>query len=234
MTAQWETYHQQQPEAKLPPIVPIVLYHGQQGWTRPEIVDLLDLDAPKLMRPYTPQFDYVLWDVAQMDRQKLELNLETRAFLDLLYHIQRHSLVEALPRITNYLAQASTSRATLLEKIETYLRYAINCNESINEQVIEQSLEASHTKEDLMPTLAQKWFDEGRQEGVQQGVQQGIQQGLHTGQIQLLRNQILSRFGSIPASVEKRIMSASEDELQRYATNIFDASSAEEVVRLKH
>jgi len=38
------------------------------------------------------------------------------------------------------------------------------------------------------------------------------------------------RFGSIPASVEKRIKNATEAELQHFATNIFDAATAQEVV----
>lgn len=229
MAAQWENHHRHHPHSKLPPIIPIVLYHGRKGWRRRELVDLLDLDDPSVMSSYTPRFDYVLWDVAQMDRQKLELNLETRAFLDLLYHIQRRSLIEALPKIAACLAQATDIRATLLEKIETYLRYAIYCNDHIDEQVIEDSLDASNTREDLMPTLAQKWFDEGRL----QGVQKGLQQGQHSGQVQLLRRLLLTRFGSIPASVDKRIKEATEAELQRFATSIFDATTPEEVVELK-
>ena len=230
MVAQWEEYHQKQPNSQLPPVIPIVLYHGQQGWKRRELVALLDLDDPEVMRPYTPKFDYVLWDVAQMDRQKLELNLESRAFLDLLYHIQRHSLVDVLPQITAWLKQATDNRASLLEKVETYLRYAVYCNEFLDEDVIRQSLEASDTMEELMPTLAKKWFDQARQEGHQEGVQQG----LHTGQAQLLRNQILIRFGAISTSVEKRIMEATDEDLQRFAANIFDATTAEDVVGLKH
>lgn len=222
IVAQWDSHLQKQPQAKLPPIIPIVLYHGQQRWKRRDLVDLLDLDDPTAMRPYTPQFDYVLWDVAQMDRQKVELGLETRAFLDLLYHIQRHSLVDALPQIARYLAQATDARATLLEKIETYLRYAIYCNDYIDEQAIERTLDASHTTEDLMPTLAQKWFDEGRQEGRQEG------------QTLILRNLLLNRFGRLSSEVEKRIMQATDEDLQRFAAKIFDAGSPEEIVGLKH
>ncbi len=35
--------------------------------------------------------------------------------------------------------------------------------------------------EEPMPTLAQRWLDEGKAEGIQIGVQQGMQQGIQKG-----------------------------------------------------
>ncbi|MEA3466121.1 MAG: Rpn family recombination-promoting nuclease/putative transposase [Thermodesulfobacteriota bacterium] len=240
MTYQWEEFHRQNPKDKLPPIIPLVLYHGKQGWRKNDILDLLDVDSPKLLKSYTPQFDYILWDVAQMDRDRKELSLEVRAFLQIMYHITRHTLPETLPQITQLLAQVTQDRTTTLEKIETYLRYAINCNDYIDEEDIAISLDTSNTKEELMPTLAQKWIDQGWERGIERGIETGIERGIErgkaegarNGQSRLLRNLIQRRFGSVPTEVEMCILSATEEELEQFANNIFNANTAQEVVGL--
>ena len=65
------------------------------------------------------------------------------------------------------LHRASHDHQTTLEKIETYLHYAIHCSDHVT---IEISLEASNSMEELMPTLAQKWMNEGGVKGREEGV----------------------------------------------------------------
>ena len=125
---------------------------------------------------------------------------------------------------SDMLAQATDERTGILEKIETYLRYAMICREHIDESTIERSLEASNTKEELMPTLAQKWFDEG--------AARGKAEGIVGGQSKLLRKQIQLRFGEIPPAVEEKIARATEAELERYAENVLNAGTAKEVVEI--
>jgi len=156
-----------------------------------------------------------------MDRGRVEFTLEVRVFLEIMHHINRRSLDQALPQITHMLSQAADEHSSILEKIETYLRYAVDCNEHIDETTIERSLDASNTKEELMPTLAQKWFGEAEARGV------------IGGQSKLLRKQIQMRFGKIPPEVESRIANATEADLERFAENVLEANSALEVVEFK-
>ncbi|MBB5021950.1 DUF4351 domain-containing protein [Desulfurispira natronophila] len=86
-----------------------------------------------------------------------------------------------------------------------------------------QQIEEFHDLMEVDAMLAEKiedwtkeWKDEGRLEG----------------QAKFLHTQIERRFGSVPAEVQDRIHAATEDELARYAINIFDAQSAREVVEL--
>jgi predicted transposase/invertase (TIGR01784 family) len=229
MAAQWEDFHSNNPKEKLPPIIPLVLYHGKQGWRRRGIMELINIDDPAALQPYTPEFDYVLWDVAHMDRGRVEFTLEVRAFLEIMHHINRRSLDQALPQIAHMLSQAANEHSSILEKIETYMRYAVDCNEHIDETTIERSLDASNTKEELMPTLAQKWFGEAEARGEARGKAEGI----IGGQSKLLRKQIQMRFGQIPPEVESRIANATEEDLEHFAENVLEANSALEVVEFK-
>ncbi|MDD2558058.1 MAG: Rpn family recombination-promoting nuclease/putative transposase [Desulfuromonadaceae bacterium] len=222
--AQWEICQKEHPTEKLPPIISLVLYHGKRAWRRRGILDLINTEDPEALRPYTPAFDYVLWDVSHMDRQREELDFGVRAFLEILYHIKRDSLRQYLPQITYMLAQSPGERSSILEKIETYLKYAIGCSDHIDEETIEQSLESSNTKEELMATLAQKWVNEGEARGEARGIL--------GGQSKLLRKQIQLRFGQIPSYVEEQLAKATEEQLERFAENVLTATSAEEVVKL--
>ena len=50
-----------------------------------------------------------------------------------------------------------------------------------------------------MPSLAQKWLEQGIQQGLQQGIRQGIQQGLQQGMLQDAQEMVIgaleARFG---------------------------------------
>jgi predicted transposase/invertase (TIGR01784 family) len=236
MVAQWEIFHTAHPKEKLPPIIPLVLYHGKRGWHRRGILDLINIEDPAALRPYTPTFDYVLWDVAHMDRERLDFTLGTRAFLEILHHIKRSSLGQAFPRIARMLEMSSDDRHSVLEKIEMYLRYAVSCGDHIDEATIQQSLKDSNITEELMATLAQKWMNEGEARGKAIGKEEGKaigkEQGIIGGQSTLLRKLIKLRFGQIPPYVEARLSEANSEQLERFAENVLTATTAEEVVTL--
>ena len=160
---------------------------------------------------------------------KQERPLWRHNFLEIMHHINRRSLDKALPQIAQMLSQAADEHSSILEKIETYLRYAVDCNEHIDETTIERSLDASNTKEELMPTLAQKWFSEAEARGEARGKAEGI----IGGQSKLLRKLIHMRFGQIPPEVENKIASATEVDLERFAENVLEANSAIEVVEMQ-
>jgi hypothetical protein len=60
-----ELYRDQHPKAKtLPPIYPLVLYHGQAKWRAPaRFHDLID-PLPEALKPFVPQFGYSLHDIS--------------------------------------------------------------------------------------------------------------------------------------------------------------------------
>nr|WP_269493429.1 Rpn family recombination-promoting nuclease/putative transposase [Desulfurispirillum indicum] len=222
MSAQWQKYLRENPQAtKLPPIIPLVLYHGEDRWRRKEIIDLLDVSDPESMAPYTPVFDYVLWDVSQMDQRRQIYRPDTSAFLMILHHGRRKSLREILPTVMLLINNANHDKCTTLELLHQFLTYAISVNSDIDDQAIQRSLdEIPEHKEAVMSAVIEKWEARGEARGV------------HKGQAQILYTQIERRFGSVPPAVHERIAQATEEELSRYAINIFDAKTAFEVVDL--
>lgn len=69
----------------------------------------------------------------------------------------------------------------------------------------------------------------GREQGLEEGIEQGIEQGMLKGKIALLKDQLLYRFSELPAWVEKTLSEASPKDLERWARNLLDARSLEDV-----
>ncbi|UCZ58027.1 Rpn family recombination-promoting nuclease/putative transposase [Desulfurispirillum indicum] len=223
MSAQWQKYLRENPQAtRLPPIIPLVLYHGEGQWRRKEIVDLLDVNDPESMAPYTPVFDYVLWDVSRMDQQRQVYRPDTSAFLMILHHGRKQSLMDVLPTIMVLIDKAAYDKPTTLELIYQFLTYAISVNNDLDEQTIQRSLDKVHEhKEVVMTTITKEWEARGEARGILKG------------RSELLHALIERRFGSVPPEVHDRITRATEEELSRYAINVLDAGSAHEVVEMR-
>ena len=66
-------------------------------------------------------------------------------------------------------------------------------------------------------------------EGMQKGMQQGMQKGMQKGELNVLLRQLTRRFGPLDAATERRLQEASSEELERWADNILDAASLDEV-----
>lgn len=59
---------------KLNPIIPILLYHGKQGWKKRDFDSYFGKKLPESILPFLPRFDYIFTHVTDMsDEQILEL-----------------------------------------------------------------------------------------------------------------------------------------------------------------
>ena len=79
-------------------------------------------------------------------------------------------------------------------------------------------------------TIAEKLRQEGRQEGMEKGIQKGRQEGKQEVLIKLLS----TKFGSVPAELERRIYLLEDQKLEELVTHIFEYQSLEEVRERLH
>ncbi len=75
----------------------------------------------------------------------------------------------------------------------------------------------------------QQGLQEGREQGLEEGWEQGLEQGMLRGEAKLLRRQLFRRFGPLPASIETRLDTASEAELEAWGERLLDSTSLAEV-----
>jgi hypothetical protein len=77
----------------------------------------------------------------------------------------------------------------------------------------------------------EEWKKQGMQEGRQEGRQEGEAIGVAKGEATLLQRLLEKRFGSLDEAVLHRLAEADPETLLRWGDRIFQASSAEEVVK---
>lgn len=65
--------------------------------------------------------------------------------------------------------------------------------------------------------------------GIEKGLEQGLEQGRLAGKAQLLRRQLVRRFGEVPAWASDKIDAAAEAALEAWFDAVFEAASMEAV-----
>ena len=80
-------------------------------------------------------------------------------------------------------------------------------------------------------SIEQLGRQEGWQEGIEQGIERGIEQGVHRGEAAMLHLMLMRRFGELSPGAETKIANASQEQLQRWAAQLFDASSLDDVLQ---
>ncbi len=218
MVAIWKRHagHRASRLRALPPIFPLVFYHGQTAWNVPRSIFDTIADDEEL-RPAVRSMAYTLHDLGRID---LERTSGTGAVLAglMTLAVGSHSEVsrESLRRILAALPEDEPSfqRAVLDYIVWTY---------PIPLRMLEQELRAAKPErwEALMGTIAETWEQEGWKKGRTEGLTEGRAHGL----THLLER----RFGTLPDTARARIRSAGLGDLETWFDAAIDAGSLTEV-----
>jgi len=75
VTRIWDQYEREHPKARrLPAVVPLVVYQGNDRWTSPvQLLDVIDLSpaAKQEMQAWLPRFGFLLDDLTRADEDQL-------------------------------------------------------------------------------------------------------------------------------------------------------------------
>jgi RNase P/RNase MRP subunit POP5 len=221
----WEHALKQGEARPLPPIMPVVIYHGRVQWrVGLEFCNLFNL--PGELAGLVPNFRYLLCDLSRYNDEEIKGAVTLRAGLLLLKHIFSEDLGERLPEILKLLSSLLEKRSGL-EYLETILRYVASGSDKIREEDIESAVREVLRKNggDIMPTVAEKWIEQGMQQGVEQGMQRGFLQALRGALIEVLED----RFETVPRTLMKSLGEINDpDLLKSLHKKALRASSSEE------
>lgn len=161
----------------LRPIIPIIFYHGWTPYNLPDnFVDYFEV--PEVKKKYPIDFEVILFDTGRYGDELLLKNcnnLYLCASLSAIKHIF-DELKDLKISIIPVLKRESEDKLLLL------LEYLVS-GKDIKEEDLNNIFEEIGGEN--MPSLAQRWIDQG----LQQGLKQGIQQGVHHGMVEIKRGQ---------------------------------------------
>lgn len=194
----------------LPPILPLVVYHGEAEWRIP-----LDFAAgmelgDEMLRPYLLDFRYSLADLGRIDDASLSREKVLRVGLLILKHgSRRGDLYELLVKL------GRAALAIGFDDLVALVRYLIAEPNEINAAVLRDALTEIVPGQEarIMSIAAEQWKAEGKAEG----------------KADLLLRLLRRRFGVVPESALERVLGAPDGDLDEWAENILDAPSLDAV-----
>ena len=157
------------PDGGLPPVIPIVFFHGREPWTVPcSIQDMIR--APEGLEHLAHSFGrYVVHDLGQIAPRELSRSAEVRAALLALARAFRENVSDAeADLLVAAVAETEFGRYML-----TYIIEQVSLPPERIEAALRRAGTDPATVEEVMGTAAQIWMEQGRTEGKAAGIAEG-------------------------------------------------------------
>ncbi|MBK9266825.1 MAG: Rpn family recombination-promoting nuclease/putative transposase [Polyangiaceae bacterium] len=215
---------------RLPIILPVVLHHGQAGWTaaRRFIEYFGSLEAS--LRPYVPNFAILLDDVGKVNPDDLlarPLTAEAKVvLLCLLLGRTPERLFEELPKWHEPLSEVWREQdgALVFSAVIVYMNQVARIPEEEITMALQHSLK-------LTPAEEIFFADEVlRQRALRKGLREGRREGRREGQQELLLKLLRQRFGELPTEATATIQAATLAELEDMGLRVLNAATLEDVL----
>jgi len=177
----WENYlKQNKGTKKLPHIVPVIIHQGKNRWDKSiSMVSLFEEIAD--LRRYIPDFYAEVVDVSHIPDEEIKGEVLLRIMFLVEKYIMSTELHKKLPEILELFVKLSNNKDGI-DYLEVFLRYLFTTVEAADEDIIKNELETIlKTGDEFMPTIAEKWVQQGIERGIERGIEQGIQKGIEKG-----------------------------------------------------
>jgi predicted transposase/invertase (TIGR01784 family) len=219
----WSSLNNRKPKPPLPPIYPIVFYHGARPWTAPRTFHDLFPPLDEAARFLTEQAGYVLIDLARIEDDKLSSDRLLRAVLTALKQVPRSDMRDVgLLKVVGTLVE--------LEDVDIWriLYYILAQHDDISQDDLNRALLecAPERGNDIMRGWTRDLEAKGWAKGLAAGEAKGRAEGMAAALICVLTD----RFGPLSAHMERRIRAADSPTLDRWLRRVAKARSPEDVI----
>ncbi len=208
MTILWD--EQKKKNKPLTPVIPVVIYHGFSSWNVTTHFQGQFQNIGEIIKPYIPEFNYVLVDLTQIPNEEIEQRAKDTPFLMASLMIMKLVAlrdIEDIAKITVIINLPEEEKLILF----LYLLYTVDVDQDTMQRIVKEL-----GGEEIVPSLAEKLMSKGEIKGKQD----------------LLIKQLRRKFG-LSSSEEKIIRSVTdESKLDAAAEAVLDAKSKEEVLKL--
>jgi len=157
--------------SKLPPIFPIIVYHGEKGWTHGvHFHDIVNIPHDD-MKPYIPDFQYFLSDAATEDEDKYNTSVVIKCWFMMVKYIKdpvmREKLFEIVKLLHDFLDQDEA-----IEYMDIFFKYLANTDNSITRTDAVEAVETIFQGRgvDMVKGWAKEYMEEGMEKGMEKGM----------------------------------------------------------------
>ncbi len=199
----------------LPPIIPVVFYHGGTRWSVAEGLEaMIATDDPELV--FLPGERFILRVLTALPTEELSHDAALRAGLIAL----TRRAIEFLAMMVEGLAEDDTLQKQVFE-------YILLTYPEKDMDALQANLRAAgfDEMEGLVGTIAEALMERGEARGLERGKAEGLEQGKADGLTRLLER----RFGPLPPTARDRIVAAGPGELDSWLDRVLDADGLDAV-----
>jgi hypothetical protein len=197
---------------KLPPILPVVFYHGKRHWKAP--LNLAELVAcPAGYERFVPDYDYELLNCAAIPDDRLEGDRPLGGVVMVYKHAFDEDFGEHLDRwleLTGDLVRAKT----VGEQVFALLKYIGHlCDNIDGEEFRQRVIEAYEEEgEEIMSSVADQWIERGKEIGREEGREEGRKEAIPDARREDVLRVIEERFDQVPTAVTDLVSEATGEE----------------------
>ncbi len=232
MALQWLELQEQHMlvDGKLPPIIPIVIYQGQED-DRKMCSSFHDLVAmpSESFKVYIPDFSFAFFNVHGMDEAKVQEKILLKFYVEIIKMQNDPRVKEIPPRLVRGLLETLELR-TAVEYIEIFFRYLVKSTGHLSQEDYKKALELlPEGGEDIMETLADQWMKQGEDRGVILGKEEGRLEATQETLIDVAGDV----YGPLSSSLQDKIKSIqSIENLRTLTRKVYKTQSLEEFTEL--
>jgi predicted transposase YdaD len=187
----WDHWLAEHPDQKLlPPILPLVLYHGEQDWTAAtELQEVFDVqgvepEAVEALRPFLPKLQIMLNEVATQPKEKFPGHPVVRLTLHLLRYGRLSDLLLRLRDLEDDFREVVDQDAPDLRILRLFVHYILTVNEYVTvDELVEFLAPMGDKAKEIPMTVGEQLIEKGRQEGEMKGRQEGEMKGRQEGEM---------------------------------------------------
>ncbi len=204
------------PSRLLPPVLPIVLYNGEEPWTAP-------LSLAELIQPLTgldrPGFEYVVLDASHYPVEDLR---PVETVVSGVFLMEQAESLSELEDLLDELEEILDDKG-LEEDIALLVSSVAGKLTRTDEKV--PPMRTFQEARNMLLERAERWPKQWKQEGLEEG----LEKGRRRGKAELLKTQASHRFGELSRSAVERFDRADVDTLDRWSRQLLDAKHLDDV-----
>jgi predicted transposase/invertase (TIGR01784 family) len=165
----WETHVENHKGIeKLPPIIPMLIYHGEYPW-KVDTNFISMFDIPDTLTKYIPTFSYELTDVSHMPEEEIKGEVELRIVLTAFRYIFHPEIMSRLKDIFQ-LFRELPDKTKFNQYLEALLIYLGSNIKDVNPDKLRDAVnEALEEGGAMMSTVFQEVLEKGKEIGVKEG-----------------------------------------------------------------
>jgi predicted transposase/invertase (TIGR01784 family) len=172
----WEQKTNKEKTNTLPPVIPLVLYHGKARWqlkhNLSSVIEGIE-DLPEAIKRFIPNFEYLFFDFSPYSAEEIRGGVELRIFISILNAMfkEEEEFLATVTRSMQALEELGRGQKAI-DYLETMVRYIISAREDISYKEIHGAVKNVSPKGgEMLMTIAEKLINEGMEKGRQEGME---------------------------------------------------------------